>query len=207
MIPVLPLPYELREMIYDELEPHITITPQYPCNIRLAFEPDWIPPFPAHPMVGINKLMDDDIASRYYNSGREAQPDFLPEKTTFRIWAKHSRLMQMHMDAFCNKNRNSSGVRHVEYIFDCYDGNQEAHDELFAILNRFPNLKAAKIVLNYKAGIIDGEVAEIIKNFLKMHLEVFFPDVSTGPVPSCTGWKPERVKWEIQEFCVLEGEE
>ena len=204
MISVLPLPYELREMIYDELEPHIIITPQYPVNIRKAFEPDWDPGFDAHPMLSVNKVMDDDIASRYYNADDTAQPGFIPEKTTFRIWDKHSRLMQMHMGAFFNKNRNCFGVRHVEYIFDCYDGD---HDELFEILSRFPNLKTAKIVIRYKAGTIDGADAEIFKDFLKMHLEFSF-DVSTKAMPSWHSVAQLRsVKWEIQEFCVIEGEE
>jgi hypothetical protein len=204
MISVLPLPYELREVIYDELEPHITITPQYPVNIRQAFEPDWNPGYAAHPMLGINKIIDDDIESRYYNGNDTTQPGFVPEKTTFRIWAKHSRLMQMHMSAFFSKNRNRFGVRHVEYIFDCYDGD---HDELFEILNRFPNLKTAKIVLRYKAGIIEGCDAEIFKDFLKIHLEFFF-DVSSRTLPCWhTAAQAKRIKWVIREFCVLEGEE
>ena len=196
MISVLPVPSELREMIYDELEPHITIEPQYPVNIRQAFEPNWDPGFDAHPMLGINKVMDDDIASRYYNANNTAQPGFIPDKTTFRIWAKQSCLMQMHMDTFFNKNNNLFGIRHVVYIFDGYDGD---HDEVFEKLSHFPNLKTAKIVLRYSAGMYELVRRRLFERYLEKHLKFSF-DAPTRAMPSWyTGVQLSSIQWEIEE--------
>lgn len=205
MVLVLPLLYEVREMIYDELEPHITIEPQYPVNMRMAFEPDWKPGYETHPMYGINKAMDADILSRYYNQADTAQTRFLPGKTTFRIWDKHSRLMKMHMDAFFSKSRNRFGVRHVEYIFDHYNGE---HDDFFEMFERFPNLRTVKIKLRYKAGIVDGCAAEILKKHLKTDLEFWFRCGSTRSLRSRhTGARLDEVRWEAEESRSLEGEE
>jgi hypothetical protein len=183
-------------MIYDELEPYITIEPQYPINIRQAFEPNWDPGFDAHPMLSINKVMDVDIASRYYNADDTAQPGFIPEKTTFRIWSKQSRLMQMHMDAFFNKNNNLFGVRHVEYIFDRYDGD---HDEVLERLSRFPNMKTVKVVLRYRAGIFELVQRKLFEKYLERLLRLS-SDVSTWAMPSWyTGVQLSSIQWEIEE--------
>jgi hypothetical protein len=199
MISVLPLPYEIREMIYDQLEPRVTIEPQYPVNIRQAFEPDWDPGYKTHPMYGVNTIMDDDILSRYYNQGDTAQTKYVPEKTTFRIWDKHSPLMKMHMDTFfnsnnTNNNRNCFGVKNLEYIFDCYRAD---HEDFFNLLIRLPNLKTLKIELHYEAGEIDGCTAEVFKDYLKLCLKLWFMCKYIRTEPS----------WEIQEFCVLKDEE
>jgi hypothetical protein len=198
MIWVLPLPYEIREMIYDATEPEIKIEPQYPINIRMFYEPNWDPGYKSHPMIGVNKIMDDDILSRYYNQNETAQTKYVPEKTTFRIWDKHSSVMKMHMDTFFNSNngKNCYGVRHLHYIFDGYRAD---HQDLLERLKCFPNLKTLKVDLRYKTGEIDGCTAEVFKNHLKLCLKLWF---------MCKHTKGARdVKWEVQEFCVLEGEE
>ncbi len=143
---MLPLPFELRNLIYTSLEPRITIIPQYPDRIRRRIDPNWEPDPRIHPMMGMNSIQDADIKSRYLNLNNTFSPPFLPSHTTFRFYANCKGINAAHVRWFFEHDeRNRLGVRFVEFIVDDY---QDEKDVL-ETLSQFPRLEKVKIVLRF----------------------------------------------------------
>lgn len=200
---VLAVPLELRHLIYDELEPEITIEPQYPEQIRKATEPGWEPGHLKHPMLGVNKVIDEEIASRYHNKTDLAHPPFFPKKTTFRIWYRQSRLQMSHMDCFFRDPEVRSGVRHIEYIVDGYTGDPWGDHPLLDPLRCFPNLTTVRILAQYDPFKLKYTQMKVCLADLKKRIGEFFDgdDSNEAWLALC---KEERPKWNIEEWCILD---
>jgi hypothetical protein len=201
---VLRLPIEICCLIYDELEPEMTIQPQYPETIRQHFEPDWKAGHLRHPMLGINKITDEEIMCRYHNQADPAQPPFFARKTTFKIWYNQSRRMRCNMDRFFNSAETRRGVKHIEYIIEGYKGDPWGDYPLIDPLRDFPNLQTVRILLYDFPGMAQGE-RELWNAEVKERIGNFF-DSEEGDKHWLGRRKELRPKWHIEEWHVIEDD-
>jgi hypothetical protein len=169
------LPFDCRESIYKNSEPHIIIDLAYPEHIRKKFEPDWDLKRPTNPMLGLSAEIDKEMQSCYFNLGNPYCPPFAPNKTTFRLYSKRYRLHQINIERFFNHDkRNALGVWHLELIIDNFKGGIYGVD--LGDLDRFPKLRTVEIVTRYaeremftenRKDELDAELKELVKAYFK----------------------------------------
>jgi hypothetical protein len=195
------LPYEIRRMIYHELEPHVTLKPQYNEKFRKR---NAKPVRSDHPILNVSKTINeeihDSIVSQYHNKDNPNLSPFLPSKTTFCF---HTRLQNRHFEKeFFEQNdgKNRFAVQHLQLIINNFE---EDPGNISFLRKGFPHLKTLEIVLRYdvdRRTWKEEEHGACSKDIMEKLVKTFFEtDGEWKDVPE--EMKPEwTVRLEV--FCM-----